>query len=654
LYWLDELNLISLSLLPIIVKKQYTKSMKTILKILLVIITIQLSNAQNNIIPVPVSYKSNDSFFTFDNTVQIKIQSEDEKVIQYTENFISLLKEKGFQLDSNNQKSKKTITISLLKTIDSELGNEGYNLKIDNNTISLSANKPAGIFNGFQTLRQLFPPKFEQNNQKLSTLTIEGCEIKDYPRFKWRGLMLDVSRHFFTVDEVKTYIDKMSQYKLNVFHWHLTDDEGWRIEIKSLPKLTEVGAWRVERFGAFGKSRPYPKPDEKATYGGFYTQEQIKDVVKYAAERNITIVPEIDMPGHSMAALAAYPELSTKKEPKFVSPGVKFSEWYGNGKFKMLIENTLNPADENVYDFVDKVFTEVAQLFPGDYIHMGGDEAYHGYWEGDKDVQSFMKEHDIANGKELQSYFVKRVEKIISSKGKKLIGWDEILEGGLADEATVMSWRGMKGGIEAAKLGHDVVMSPSTFAYLDYTQGDYSVENKVYADLSLETSYSFEPVPDTVDPKFILGGQGNLWAEKVPTMAFAFYMTYPRAMALSETFWSPKKSKDWASFINRVENHFTRFDNANLNISKAVLDPIITVYEKDGKLMCELKNSIPNTEIFYTINNTYPAKFGLKYTGPFEIPEGDLSLHTQTFRNGIAIGRPLKVDRTDLEKRVKK
>jgi hexosaminidase len=466
--------------------------------------------------------------------------------------------------------------------------------------------------------------------------------------------MLDVSRHFFSVEDVKAYIDQMSQYKYNVFHWHLTDDEGWRIEIKSLPKLTEVGAWRVERYGRFGEDREAPKPGEKTPYGGFYTQEQIKEIIKYAADRNVTIVPEIDFPGHSMAALAAYPELSTKKEPKSVSPGFKFADWYGDGTFKMLVENTLNPADENVYAFVDKVFTEVAALFPGEYIHMGGDECYHGYWDEDPKVQQFMKKNKIENSHELQSYFVKRVEKIISSKGKKMIGWDEILEGGLADGAAVMSWRGMKGGIEAAKMGHEVVMTPTTYAYLDYTQGDHSVENPIYADLSLEKSYSFEPVPEGVDAKYVLGGQGNLWTEVIPNLQYAYYMTYPRAFAIAETLWSPKENKNLDSFINRTEDHFNRFDAQNTNISKAILDPEVKVYRKDNKLMCELKNSVPNSEIFYTIDNTYPVKFGQKYIGAFEIPAGKLNLRTQTFKNGKPISRELLISRTELDKRAGK
>jgi len=620
---------------------------------LLLIFVLHQAYAQNTIIPTPVSYEPTNNIFVINNPLNIKLTYNNSQVKTYTKLFKEFLIKSGITINLKQNKKYKTITINKLKNYNVELGNEGYFLEINDSNIKISANKPSGIFNGFQTLKQLISTALINSNNKLP-LKIEGCKIKDYPRFAWRGLMLDVSRHFFTTDEVKAYIDKMSQYKFNVFHWHLTDDQGWRIEIKSLPKLTQVGAWRVKRYGRFGKDRAYPKKGEKATYGGFYTQNQIKEVIKYAADRNITIVPEIDVPGHSMAALAAYPELSTRKKPTFVVPGSKFSEWYGGGKFKMLIENTLNPTDENVYKFLDKVFTEVAALFPGKYIHMGGDEAYHGYWVSDPKVQKFMKKNNIKNGDELQSYFVKRVEKIISSKGKKMIGWDEILKGGLADGAAVMSWRGMKGGTEAAKMGHEVVMSPTTYAYLDYTQGDKSVENPIYASLSLSKAYRFEPVPDGVNPKYILGGQANLWTEEVPTLPFAFYMTYPRAFAISETLWSPKNHKNWDNFISRVENQFKLFDAENTNISKAVYDPIVKVYKHNGKLMCKLKNNVPNTTIYYTINNTYPAKFGLKYTGAFQIPFGELRLRTQTFRNGKPIGRELIISRKDLLKRIKK
>ncbi len=628
--------------------------MKKLLFILL--LTFFQGFSQHNIIPEPTNFEYSKASFELSNKFNIEVNHTNKELHQYISNFKFFLEKSGINVSLNSSNKKiNSLVIVLSKTKIDLLGNEGYTLEVQNNAIYITANNAAGIFNGLQTLRQLLPINFENKNFKIEDkITIKGCKIIDYPRFGWRGLMLDVSRHFFTVDEIKSYIDKMSQYKLNVFHWHLTDDEGWRIEIKSYPRLTEVGAWRVNRYGKFGSERTYPKEGEKSSYGGFYTQEDIKEVVKYAQERNITIVPEIDFPGHSMATLAAYPEFSVKQEPKFVNPGAKFVEWHKGGKFEMLIENSLNPIDEKVYKFIDAVFTEIASLFPGEYIHMGGDEAYHGYWKENDEIQKFMKQHKIKNTHELQSYFVKRVEEIISSKGKKMIGWDEILEGGLADDATVMSWRGMKGGIEAAKLEHNVVMSPTTYAYLDYTQGDRSIENKIYANLSLMKAYEFEPIVENINPKYVLGVQANVWTEAIPTMNFAFYMTYPRAFALAETGWSPKEKKKWNSFINKTQYHFKRFEASQTNISKAVYEPIISVYFEDDKLMCSLENNVAGLNIYYSVDNTYPVLFAQKYSKPFEIPEGDLGLRTQTYKNGIAISRELRISRIDLLKRVKK
>ncbi|HHB78759.1 MAG TPA: beta-N-acetylhexosaminidase [Saprospiraceae bacterium] len=602
--------------------------------------------AQQPIIPVPVSYVLSHEIFALENNITVLNETRNPLIDKYIQDFYHNVG--MFGLTPTAQADfEKVVRIKLNVSPFGKIGKEGYQIAIHEKEILVTANEPAGIFYAFQTLKQLMAAPREDGLIKIS-----GGTILDYPRFKWRGLMLDVSRHFFTVDEVKAYINQMATYKFNVFHWHLTDDHGWRIEIKSLPKLTEIGAWRVKRYGFFGG--PDPKPNEKATDGGFYTQEQIRDVIQYAADRNITIVPEIDMPGHSMAALAAYPEFSTKKEPKFVNPGTRFSEWYGNGKFKMLIENMLNPADEKTYEFVDKIFTEVAELFPGEYIHAGGDECYHGYWEADPQVQKFMSLNNIKNTDELQNYFVNRVAKIISSKGKKMIGWDEILAEGLSDDAAIMSWRGMKGGMKAVRQKRQVVMSPTTYAYLDYTQGDKSVENSVYASLSLEKVYEFNPAPDSIDSEYVMGGQGNLWTEKVATLPFAFYMTYPRAFALSESLWSPLENKKWNNFIRRVEYHFRLFDQANTNICKAVYEPIIRVYKEDDSLMCALKCAIPNAEIFYTIDNTYPPKFGHKYKNPFLIPEGNLKLRTQSYRDGQALGREIIVDREVLVERVKK
>jgi len=632
--------------------------MKTKLLIVALAVTLSHVMAQHHIIPVPVQYEELDEVFELNKEGVIDIMYNQPSLQLYAKNLKALFSKAGetvtVQQGETRKPGNRLIKLTLNAQPDRELGKEGYTMEVTGESVLIEANDPAGIFNGIQTLRQLLPPDMEiQVAARQDPVVIRGCSIRDYPRFSWRGIMLDVSRHFFTVEEVKAFIDQMARYKYNVFHWHLTDDEGWRIEIKSLPKLTEVGAWRVERYGRFGDGRPYPEEGEKATYGGFYTQDQIRDVVNHAAERNITIVPEIDFPGHSMAALAAYPELSTRKEEKFVNPGSTFAEWYGGGKFKMLIENTLNPADEKVYEFVDKVFTEVAALFPGTFIHMGGDECYHGYWEEDPGVQKFMKKQGLKDSGELQSYFVKRVEEIISSKGKRMIGWDEIMEGGLAEGAAVMSWRGMEHGIEAAHMGHDAVMTPTSYCYLDYTQGDHSVENPIYSDLSLERTYSFEPLPEGVDPRYILGGQGNLWTEVIPNLPYAFYMTYPRAFALSEVFWSPKELRDWNDFIARTEAHFERFEAERTNISRAVYDPVVQLSRDGDKLICELRNTVPGTEIYYTVDNTYPVQYGTRYNGPFEVPKGNLSLRTQTFRNGKPLGRELMIARSELERRVR-
>ena len=618
--------------------------------------------AQHAIIPQPVNVEAAEGSVTIESEIGLVLDQENELISTMLANFTSELEPLGIKVssDSGAESTAAALLRITLKEEDSvKLGKEGYELHLANGVINLQAIEPAGVFNGLQTFRQLLPQKRVANEEgNYEPVVIEGMRIVDYPRFGWRGLMLDVSRHFFTVEEVKEYIDQMSKYKFNVFHWHLTDDEGWRIEIKAFPRLTEVGAWRVERHGRFGSQRPYPKKNEKATYGGFYTQEQVKEVIAYAAERNVTIIPEIDVPGHSMALLAAYPELSTRKELKFVNPGSKFANWFDNGTFEMTIENTLDPSNPAVYAFLDMIFGEIANLFPAEYIHMGGDECYHGYWERDEKVQAFMKKNEIKDSHELQSYFVKRVEKIISGKGKKMIGWDEILEGGLADGAAVMSWRGMQGGIEAARSQHEVVMTPKEFVYLDYTQGDYSVENKIYDDLSLEKAYSFDPMPNPnlfvdIDPELILGGQGNLWTEVIPTLQYAYYMTYPRAFALSEALWSPLAVKDYKNFLGRTETHFSRFDQAGRSIAKTIYEPEVKVKMESGKLMCTLGTSFDDIEFRYTIDNTYPVGMGKKYTEAFVVPEGDLKLRAQSYRNGEPIGRMLIIDRKELESRAK-
>ncbi len=599
--------------------------------------------SQYKIIPEPVQIEYTDVKFAL--TKKININNTNNSLDFETQYLKQLLNKKGYDIVINEKEKTKSLEINIRLENDNTQLSGSYKIKCYDASIELIAFENSGIYNGIQTINQMLP--YYNENEKLT-----NCTINDYPKFAWRGLMLDVSRHFFTVDEVKAYIDLMSKYKFNVFHWHLTDDEGWRIEIKSLPKLTEIGAWRAERTGKFG-TREAPKASEPKTYGGFYTQDQIKEVIAYAKSRHVTIVPEIDVPGHSMALLAAYPELSTKKEPKMVSCGFKFSEWFPNGTFKMNVENTLNPSDEKVYETLDKIYSEVAQLFPGYYIHVGGDEAYHGYWEADKGCKELMECENLKNSLELQSYFMKRVEKIISSKGKKMIGWDEILHGGLADGVAVMSWQGMKGGIEAAKAGHKAVMTPMEFCYLDYTQGDKSIEEPIYADLYLKKTYEFNPLPEGVDAKLILGGQGNLWTEHVPNLSHAFYMTYPRALALSESLWSPIEKKNWENFTKKLDFHFSIFDKEEIEICKAVYDPIIKIYKLGAKTMCELSCETSNTDIYYTLNNTFPNKKSTKYTVPFEIPNTKISLKTTTFKDGKPLGRLIYLTKEELDKRIK-
>ncbi|GAB4053907.1 beta-N-acetylhexosaminidase [Spirosoma litoris] len=602
-----------------------------------------------NLIPQPVSVQPQAGIFTLTKGTTIHYNQAEGKAVA---DMLSqqLNTPTGFGLAAKPGKTGK-IQLNLTETPNAQLGQEGYTLEASPKGVVITANRPAGLFYGIQTLTQLLPKEIAGKVVVTKNWTVPAVKITDYPRFGWRGIMFDVSRHFFTKAEVKQYIDQLAKLKYNTFHWHLTDDNGWRIEIKSLPKLTSVGAWRVARAGHFG-DRAEPQPGEPTPYGGFYTQDDIQEVVAYAQARNVTIVPEIDVPGHSMAALAAYPELSCTKAIVSVNPGTAFSDWYGNGTFKMKVENTLNPSDEKVYDFLDKVFTEVAALFPNPYIHVGGDECYKGYWANDPGCQALMKQLNIRHVEDLQGYFMGRVEKILTAKGKKLLGWDEILEGGISPTATVMSWRGIKGGIEAAKEGHNVVMTPTTFAYLDYNQGDPTVDPPIYAFLRTQKSYSYEPVPDGVDAKYILGGQGNLWTEQIPTLRYAEYMTYPRAWALSEVYWSPKEVKNWPNFVQRMESHFERADLAEVNYSKAIYDAIVKTSMNDGKLRLELASEAPGLDIFYSIDDTMPDQFSTRYTQPVDLPEGPINLRVITYRAGKPIGHLITLSRDALQKRI--
>jgi hexosaminidase len=560
----------------------------------------------------------------------------------------------GIPVSVANSSGNATVQLILNKKEDDIIGKEGYNLSVTPAHIIIKANDAAGLFYGVQTLVQLFPKEIESKSPVPNIKWEAPCvDITDYPRFGWRGLMFDVARHFFTKEDVEKYIDEMVRYKYNLLHLHLTDDEGWRIEIKSLPKLTEVGAWNVKKVGYFG-TFSVPKPDEPRTYGGFYTQDDIKEIVQYAKDRFVNILPEIDVPGHSLAAIAAYPELSCSGGVKNigVASGEEIKDW---DTHTALYDDNLCPANENVYTFLDKVLTEVAKLFPFEYIHMGGDETFKTFWEKSEAIKALMKKEGLKNMEEVQSYFEKRVEKIVESKGKKFMGWDEILEGGLAPNAVVMSWRGMDGGIKAAKMGHDVVMSPTDFAYIDYMQGDSAMEPHIYATLRLKKSYQFEPLPDGVDPKYIKGGQANLWTEQVYNMRHAEYMTWPRAFAIAEDVWSQKENKNWNNFVTRVEKHFARYDVAKIKYAPSMYDPIINASESpDKKLILELSTEIDGLDIYYTFDNSFPDNFYPKYTEPVIVPEDAVQVKLITYRNGKPIGRMMTVSVGELKAKAAK
>ena len=597
------------------------------------------------IIPKPLSMQVHEGHFVLNNSTAITTTSSNADVKQSIQWFIDkIATPTGYHL-STKRSSKNEINLILNKQADTSLHGEGYSLKVTPSMLTIAANKPAGLFYGLQTVLQLLPPSIESVTEVQNVKWTMPCvDIKDVPRFGWRGLMLDVSRHFFTKQEVEEYIDQMARYKYNTLHLHLADDQGWRIEIKSLPELTKVGAWRVKRTGRWGTFIA-ALAGEPATDGGFYTQEDIKEIIKYAQDRFITILPEIDVPAHSLALIASYPNLSCTQLPYAVNAG---------GKGYERNDNVLCIGNDSTFAMLDKIFTEIAALFPNPYIHIGGDEAYKGFWDECPKCQKRMADEHLKNVDELQSYFVKRVEKIVESKGKKLIGWDEILEGGLAPNATVMSWRGMSGGIAAAKMGHEVVMTPWDYCYLDLYQGEPSGEPPTYGLCRLSDSYNYEPVPDSIDEKYILGGQGNLWTESVPTFRHAEYMTWPRGIALAEVYWSSKANKNWTDFITRLEKQFPRLDAANVKYSKSMYNVIFEPARvKNSDFGVTLTTEVKGLDIYYTFDNTDPDQFSPKFDGkPIQFPVGATYLNAISYRYGKPIGEQINVPKDVLEKRL--
>ncbi len=532
---------------------------------------------------------------------------------------------------SQGSSEKAQIRISLTQEIN--LPEEGYQFHVDNDQVSILAQDDRGVFYGIQTLRQLLPSAVEQGVSTLDGHRIQAVHIKDYPRFGWRGMHLDVSRHFFPLEFVKRYIDMIALHKMNVFHWHLSDDNGWRLEIKNYPKLTEICAWRVDREHEDWRKWSPIEPGEESSYGGFYTQDEVREIVAYAAARQITVIPEIEMPGHSSEIFAAYPELSCRGEMLPVRPG---SYWPN--------EDIFCAGNDSVFVFLENILDEVVELFPAEYIHIGGDEARKTYWKTCEKCQNRISTEGLANEHELQSWFIQKMEKYINSKGKKLIGWDEILEGGLAQDATVMSWRGVAGGVAAAKAGHDVVMTPTSHVYFDYYQGDPKTEPQAIGGYTpLKKVYSYEPIPEELnaeEAKYVLGSQANLWTEFVKTSSHAEYMVLPRMTALSEVLWSSKDHRDWSDFQNRLQGLLLRFESLEWNYSPGsfLIDIVPARPLKTDELVVELISEQAHHDIRYTLDGTPPDGKSTLYEEELLLKQ-DAKIRAGLFKGSSSLGR---------------
>ncbi len=561
------------------------------------------------LIPIPTEIKMGTGNFVFDATSEIDYDIKDIDLKKAIESFVvNFRKVTSLPLADNkmNPKAKTSISVIIDKRAN-QLGEEGYYLDVKKNNITIKASNYAGIFYGFQTLRQLLPKEIESKAKVSPKVNWEvPClNITDKPRFLWRGMLLDCGRHFMDKDFVKRYIDLLSYYKMNRLHWHLTEDQGWRIEIKKYPKLTEIGSWRTEADGK--------------RYGGFYTQADIKEVVAYAAEHFVTVIPEIEMPGHSVGAIASYPFLSCTGLPIEVE-----HNW---GVFK----DIYCAGNDSTFSFIQDVLDEVITLFPAKYIHIGGDEAPKYRWENCPKCQARIKKEGLKDEAELQSYFIKRIEAYLKTKNRSIIGWDEILEGGLAPAATVQSWRGVQGGINAATTGHDAIMSPTSHAYFDYD---------VKA-LDLQKVYSFEPIPQGLteeQSKHILGGECNMWTERGPQDQVDNRM-FPRMLAMTEALWSLPQNKNYDAFYNRVQKHYSVLDKMGVTYGYEA-QPIVfkSTFDKvSNTFAVTFIPGQPNLKFYYTTDGSIPTQNSNNYTKPIVFSKSG-SMKAAAFLNGKQIG----------------
>lgn len=479
----------------------------------------------------------------------------------------------GFDFPIVRKADGRAVRLRLDRSL-GRLGREGYRLEVTAKEVVIRASEAPGLFYGCQTLLQLLPPEIDLHAPLVREWSIPAVTIEDWPRFGWRGAMIDSARHFTPREAIFKFLDEMARHKLNVFHWHLTDDNGWRLEIRRYPKLAEVGSKRD--FSQMNPAMATRSINQRPE--GYYSQADVREIVRYAAERHITVVPEIELPGHSAAIIAAYPDLGNR---------VQIEAAGGDASF-LGMDNVLNVEDTTVR-FLQNVLDEVLELFPSRFIHIGGDEVWKEPWKRNPRAQALMKARGLKTEEELQSWFIRQFDAYLDGKARRLIGWDEILEGGLAPGAAVMSWRGMEGGVDAAKAGHDVVMAPTSHTYFDYYQSQVPANEPkaIGGYVSLETAYAFEPVPPSLTPeeaRRVLGAQGQLWTEFIPHPRHLEYMAFPRLCALAEVVWSPKEARDWTDFQKRLETHFVRLRTRDVNFREPRPDPVPAATWRAGEL----------------------------------------------------------------------
>jgi len=585
------------------------------------------SSGPVSIIPQPKFFQLEEGVFTLDRRTPIYVDVADSATLR-TLAFLNdrLEKAAGFKLEIIDDDPLRHGQEKAVFVLDAGLNKEAYNLAIKPNRLLIEYGDGAGIFYAVQTLLQLLPEQiFAETRQRGVKWEVPCCSIEDSPRFPYRGMHLDCCLHFFSVDFLKKYIDVMAMHKVNRFHWHLTEDQGWRLEIKKYPLLTEKGQWRKETVIGSLASGFY----DGTPYGGYYTQEEVKELVKYAAERYVTIIPEIELPGHALAAIACYPELSCGLEDHYETA----TRW---GIFRQVY-----CPKEETFKFLEDVFDEVFELFPTELVHIGGDECPKASWKKCPHCQALIKKLGLKDEFELQSWFIQRMEKYINSKGHQIIGWDEILQGGLAPNAKVMSWLGEEGGIKAAQQHHEVVMAPYPKYYLDYWQADPESEPLAMGGpTTLRTMYEYNPVPEVLTPeerKYIIGVEGCVWTEYMPTPARVEYMAWPRMCAIADAGWT-RAPKDWDAFTRRLEKHLGRLDLLGVGYCKAFYNPFIELH-KDTQFskIATISVDAPDAEIHYTLDGSTPTADSPVYTGPFVInPQQKVS--AVAVRNGKALG----------------